>query len=156
MPPLSPHADTPPLATTPPTRDAEVYERLHLLERQLTLAAQRQRDHVDAELQSMREQVLTLARETRQQHQSLLTGMQEAIDELRQEVAEALQHLSQDVERVGQHAEAQTTRVVERVRHDLLETLLQRTPRQDPRQVLGELLVRLGKQLQDTERGASA
>lgn len=143
-----------PTAPPPPHPDAE--ERLNALERQLAMAEQRRQTQVEVELHTLREQVLTLGRETRQQQQALLASVRELIDELRKEVAEALHHLSQDAERVGQHAEAQTNRVVERLRHELLETMVQRPTSTDPRQVLGELLVTLGRQLQDVDRGAGA
>ena len=97
-----------------------------------------------------------MAREMRQQQQTLRTTLQETMDELRKEVADALQHLSQDVERMAHHAEAQTNRVVERLRNDLLETLGPRDHRLDQQRLLGELFVTLGKQLQEAGRGEPA
>src|SRR6266567_4583460 len=67
----------------------------------------------------------------------------------RKEVAEALHRLSQDVERVAQHAEAQTSRAVERLRNELLEMLFARDRTTVQRHLLGELLVTLGRHLQE-------
>jgi hypothetical protein len=53
------------------------------------------------------------------------------------------------MERVAQHAEAQTSRAVERLRNELLETLLARDRTTVQRHMLGELLVTLGKHLQE-------
>jgi hypothetical protein len=147
---LSPDGELPRLAATPYTSQDDVYERLKTLELQLTLAYQRQRDQVEEELHKLREQLVTMARAHQHQHQATLATVRETIEELRQEVADALQRLSQDMERVAQHAEAQTSRAVERLRNELLETLLARDRTTVQRHMLGELLVTLGKHLQET------
>ena len=153
MPSLSPNGEPQRLAATVYTLQNDVYERLKALELQLTLEYQRQRDQVEEELHKLREQLVTMAREHQHQHQATLATVRETIEELRKEVANALHHLSQDMERVAQHAEAQTSRAVERLRNELLETLLARDRTTVQRHMLGELLVTLGKQLQETDQG---
>lgn len=152
MPLRSPDAESQQLAAT----HQEFSERFKVLELQMTIENQRQRDQVEAALHTLREQLLTMTRETQQQQHALQTNTRDTMDELRKEVAEALHHLSQDVERVGQRAEAHTNRAVERLRHELLETVLQRDHTQEQRQLLGELFVTLGKQLQSPGRGDRA
>jgi len=153
MPSLSPDAESQRLAATVYTPQNDVYERLKALELQLTLAYQRQRDQVEEELHKLREQFVTMAREHQHQHQATLTTVRETTEELRQEVANALHRLSQDVESVAQHAEAQTSRAVERLRNELLKMLFERDYTTVQRHILGELLVTLGKQLQETDKG---
>jgi hypothetical protein len=147
---LLPDGELQRLAATPYTPQDDVYERLKALELQLTLEYQRQRDQIEEELHKLREQLATMARTHQHQHQATLATVREATEELRKEVAEALHRLSQDMERVAQHAEAQTSRAVERLRNELLETLLARDRTTVQRHMLGELLVTLGKHLQDT------
>ena len=147
---LLPDGELQRLAATPYTSQDDVYERLKALELQLTLEYQRQRDQIEEELHKLREQLVTMAREHQRQHQATLATVRETTEELRKEVADALHHLSQDMERVAQHAEAQTSRAVERLRNELLETLLARDRTTVQRHMLGELLVTLGKHLQDT------
>jgi hypothetical protein len=147
---LLPDGELQRLAATPYTLQDDVYERLKALELQLTLEYQRQRDQIEEELHKLREQLVTMARAHQHQHQATLATVREATEELRKEVAEALHRLSQDMERVAQHAEAQTSRAVERLRNELLETLLARDRTTVQRHMLGELLVTLGKHLQDT------
>ena len=55
--------------------------------------------------------------------------------------------------RVAQHAEAQTSRAVESLRNELLKTLFERDYTTVQHHLLGELLVTLGKQLQETDKG---
>ena len=147
---LSPDGELRRLAATPYTPQDDVYERLKALELQLTLEYQRQRDQIEEELHKLREQLVTMTRAHQHQHQATLATVREATEELRKEVADALHRLSQDMERVAQHAEAQTSRAVERLRNELLETLLARDRRTVQRHMLGELLVTLGKHLQET------
>jgi cell division septum initiation protein DivIVA len=147
---LLPDGELQRLAATPYTLQDDVYERLKALELQLTLEYQRQRDQIEEELHKLREQLVTMARAHQHQHQATLATVREATEELRKEVADALHRLSQDMERVAQHAEAQTSRAVERLRNELLETLLARDRTTVQRHMLGELLVTLGKHLQDT------
>ena len=147
---LLPDGELQRLAATPYTPQDDVYERLKALELQLTLEYQRQRDQIEEELHKLREQLVTMARAHQHQHQATLATVREATEELRKEVADALHRLSQDMERVAQHAEAQTSRAVERLRNELLETLLARDRTTVQRHMLGELLVTLGKHLQDT------
>jgi len=127
--------------------------RLKGLELQLTLEHQRQRDHVEEELHKLRQQLATMAREQQQQQQTTLTTLSETVDELRKEVAEALHRLSYDVDRVAQHAEAQTSRALERLRNELLETLFERDHTTVKRHLLGKLLISLGKNLQEADEG---
>jgi hypothetical protein len=147
---LSPDGELRRLAATPYTSQDDVYERLKALELQLTLEYQRQRDQIEEELHKLHEQLVTMARAHQHQHQATLATVREATEELRKEVAEALHRLSQDMERVAQHAEAQTSRAVERLRNELLETLLARDRTTVQRHMLGELLVTLGKHLQES------
>ena len=83
----------------------------------------------------------------------MLTTLREAVDELRKEVAEALHRLSHDLDRVAQHAEAQTSRALERLRNELLETFFARDQTTVKRHLLGELFISLGKNLQEAGRG---
>jgi ABC-type transporter Mla subunit MlaD len=153
MPSLLPDGEPQRLAATAYTSQDDVHERLKALELQLTLEYQRQRNQVEEELHKLREQLVTMAREHQHQHQATLATVRETTEELRKEVAEALHRLSQDVERVAQHAEAQTSRAVERLRNELLETLLARDRTTVQRHMLGDLLVTLGRHLQETGEG---
>jgi hypothetical protein len=155
MPSFSPNGEPQRLAATAYTPQDEVQERLKALELQLTLDYQRQRDQVEEELHKLHEQLATMVREHQHQHQATLATVREATEELRKEVAEALHRLSQDMERVAQHAEAQTSRAVERLRNELLETLFARDRTTVQRHRLGELLVTLGKHLQEAEKEES-
>jgi hypothetical protein len=150
MPSLLPDGEPQRLAATPYTPQDDVYERLKALELQRTLEYQRQRDQVEEELHKLREQLVTMAREHQHQHQATLATVREITEELRKEVADALHRLSQDLERVAQHAEAQTSRAVDRLRNELLETLFERDRTTVQRHILGELLVTLGRHLQET------
>ena len=153
MPSPSPDGEPQRLAATVYTPQNDVHERLKALELQLTLEYQRQRDQVEEELHKLREQLVAMTREHQHQHQATLATVRETTEELRQEVANALHRLSQDMERVAQHAEAQTSRTVERLRNELLKTLFERDDTTVQRHILGELLVTLGKQLQETDTG---
>ena len=150
MPSLSPDGEPQRLAATPYTPQDDAHERLKAVELQLTLGYQRQRDQVEEELHKLREQLVTMAREHQHQHQATLATVREITEELRKEVADALHRLSQDMERVAQHAEAQTSRAVDRLRNELLETLFERDRTTVQRHILGELLVTLGRHLQET------
>jgi hypothetical protein len=153
MSPLSPDIAPQRLAATAHTLQNDVYERLKALELQLTLEHQRQRDHVEEELHKLQQQLVTTVREQQQQQQTTLATLREIIEELRKEVAEALHRLSQDVDRVAQQAEAQTSRAIERLRNELLETLLARDHTTVKRHILGELFITLGKDLQEASKG---
>jgi Mg2+ and Co2+ transporter CorA len=153
MPSFSPDGEPQRLAATPYTPEDDVHERLKTLELQRILEYQRQRDQVEEELHKLREQLVTMARAHQHQHQATLAAVREGTEELRQEVADALHRLSQDMERVAQHAEAQTSRAVERLRHELLETLLEWDHTTVQRHMLGELLVTLGRHLQEAGKG---
>ena len=154
--PLSPDGEPQRLSSTMYTLHDDVHERLKALELQLTLEYQRQRNQVEEELDKLRQQLETITREQQHQQQTTLTTLRESIEELRKEVAEALHRLSQDVDRVAQHAEAQTSRAVERLRHELLEMLLERDHTTVKRHMLGELLMTLGKQVQDAGKGEAS
>jgi ABC-type transporter Mla subunit MlaD len=153
MPSLLPDGEPQRLAATAYTSQDDVHERLKALELQLTLEYQRQRNQVEEELHKLHEQLVSMAREHQHQHQATLATVRETTEELRKEVAEALHRLAQDVERVAQHAEAQTSRAVERLRNELLEMLLARDRTTVQRHMLGDLLVMLGRHLQETEEG---
>jgi hypothetical protein len=153
MPSLSPDGESQRLVSTAYTSQDDVHERLKVLELQLTLEYQRQRNQVEEELHKLREQLVTMAREHQHQHQATLATVRETTEELRKEVADALHRLSQDMARVAQHAEAQTSRAVERLRNELLEGLFERDRTTVQRQALGELLVTLGRHLQEAEEG---
>jgi len=153
MPSLSPDVEPQRLSATAQTLQDDFQTRLKTLELQLTLEHQRQRDHVEEELHKLRQQLATMAREQQQQQQTTLTTLSETVDELRKEVAEALHRLSYDVDRVAQHAEAQTSRALERLRNELLETLFERDHTTVKRHLLGKLLISLGKNLQEADEG---
>jgi hypothetical protein len=153
MPSLTPDGEPQRLAATVYTPQNDVYERLKALELQQTLEYQRLRDQVEEELHKLREQLVIMAREHQHQHQATLATVRETTEELRQEVADALHRLSQDMERGAQHTEAQTSRTVERLRNELLKTLFERDDTTVQRHILGELLVTLGKQLQEADEG---
>ena len=153
MPSLSPDVEPHWLSATAQTLQDDFQTRLKALELQLTLEHQRQRDHVEEELHKLRQQLAAMAREQQQQQQTTLTTWRESVDELRKEVAEALHRLSHDVDRVAQHAEAQTSRALERLRNELLENLLARDQTTVKRHILGELLITLGKHLQEAGQG---
>src|SRR5215831_5624120 len=150
---LSPDGELQRLTATPYTLQGDGHERLKALELQLTLEYQRQRDQLEEELHKLREQLVTMTREHQRQHQATLATVRETTEELRKEVAEALHRLSQDMERVAQHAEAQTSRAVERLRNELMQTLFERDYTTVQRHLLGELLVTLGRHLQETDKG---
>ena len=152
MPSLSPDGELQRLAPMAYTPQDDVHERLKALELQMTLAYQRQRDQFEEELHKLREQLVTMTREHQHQHQATLATVRETIEELRKDVADALHGLSQDTERVAQHAEAQTSRAVERLRNELLATLFERDCTTVQRHMLGELLVALGRQLQEADK----
>ena len=156
MPPPSPDREPQRCSATAQTLSDDFQARLKTLELQLTLEHQRQRDQIEEELHKLWQQLATMAREQHQQQEATLTTLREAVEELRQEVAEALHRLSHDVDRVAQHAEAQTSRAIERLRHELLETLFERDHTTVTRHILGELLMSLGKNLQETGRGGEA
>ena len=153
MPSLSPDVEPLRLSSTAQTLQDDFPARLKALELQLTLEHQRQRDQVEEELHKLRQQLAIMAREQQQQQQTTLTTLRETVDELRKEVAEALHRLSHDVDRVAQHAEAQTSRALERLRNELLEALLKRDQTTVKRHILGELLMSLGKNLQEAGGG---
>ena len=154
--PLSPDGESQRLSSTMYTLHDDVHERLKALELQLTLEYQRQRDQVEEEMDKLRQQLVTSTREQQHQHQTTLATLRETIEELRKEVAEALHRLSQDVDRMAQYAEAQTSRAVERLRNELLETLLERDHTTVKRHMLGELLMTLGKHVQDAGKGEAS
>ena len=156
MPSLSPDVEPQRLLAMAQTLQDDFPARLKALELQLTLEHQRQRDHVEEELHKLRQQLAVMARDQQQQQQALLTTLREAVEELRKEVAEALHRLSHDVDRVAQHAEAQTSRAIERLRDELLESLLERDHITVKRQLLGELFMSLGKNLQEDSGGEAS
>ncbi|MBM3225608.1 MAG: hypothetical protein FJZ47_17665 [Candidatus Tectomicrobia bacterium] len=149
MPPLSSDGEMPHLSATGYPLAPDLHERLKVLEQQCAMEHQRQRDQVDAELHKLQQQLLAMTREQQQQHQALRATLRETMEELRKEVSEALHHLSQDVAHVAQQAEVQTGRALERLRNELLATLFAREHTAVPRQVLGELFIALGRQLQE-------
>lgn len=153
MPSLSHDVEPQRLSATAQTLQDDFQVRLKALELQLTLEHQRQRDQVEEEFHKLRQQLATMAREQQQQQQTMLTTLHETVDELRKEVAEALHRLSHDVDRVGQHAEAQTSRALERLRNELLEIVFERDRTMVKRHILGDFLISLGKNVQDTGRG---
>lgn len=156
MPPLAPDGEPQRLSSTVYTLHDDFHERLKALELRLTLEYQRQRDQVEAELHTLRQQLVTSTREQQHQHQTTLATLRETIEELQKEVAEALHRLSQDVDRVAHHTEAQTSRAIERLRHECLEMLLERDHTTVKRHMLGELLMTLGKHLQDAGKGEAS
>lgn len=152
MPSLSPDGELQRLTATAYTPQDDVHERLKALALQMTLEYQRQRDQVEEELHKLSEQLVTMAHEHQHQHQATLATVRETTEALRQDVADALHRLSQDTERVAQHAEAQTSRAVEQLRNERLATLFERDCTIVQRHMLGELLVTLGRQLQEADK----
>lgn len=156
MPSLSPDGEHQQRSSPVHTLHDDLHERLKALELQLTLEYQHQRDQVEEELDKLWQRLETITREQQQQHQTTLATLRETIEELQKEVATALHRLSQDVDRVAQHAEAQTSRVVERLRNELLETLLERDTTTGTRHLLGELFMTLGRHLQEADKGEAS
>ena len=153
MSPLSPDVEPQRLSPTAYTPRMTSMTRLKALEVQLTLEYQRQRDQVEEELHKLRQQLATTVHEQQRQQQTMLATLRETVEELTKEVAEALHRLSQDVDRVAQQAEAQTSRAIERLRNELLDTLLARDHTMVKRHLLGELLITLGKHVQEASQG---
>lgn len=153
MPSLAPNGE-PQRSSAPVSRTADdlqsyLHERLQALELKISREQQRQHDQIEAALHTLREQLAALVQERQQRHQAVLTNIREVTEELRNEIGEALHRLAQDVDRVAQQAETQTNRAMERLRNELLHSLLSRDKTTVKRHVLGELLTALGKQLQD-------
>lgn len=153
MSPLSPDVEPQRLSPTAQTFPEDFQARLKALEVQLTLEYQRQHDQIEEELLKLRQQLATLAQEQQRQQQTVLATIRASVEELTKEVAEALHRLAQDVERVAQRAEAQTSRAVERLRNELLDALLARDCTTVNRHLLGEVLINLGKQVQEISAG---
>jgi hypothetical protein len=57
---------------------------------------------------------------------------------------------------MAQYTEAQASRAVERLRHECLETLLERDHTTVQRHMLGELFMTLGRQLQEDAPGEAS
>jgi hypothetical protein len=131
-------------------------ERFKALELQLTLGQQRQRDHVEEELHKMRQQLAATTQEYYQYHQTVSAMLRETCEQMRQAFSDALLHASEDVEQALRQAEEQTRRALEKLRDDLLRLLFEHDQAAVKRQMLGELLITLGKQLQKPAEDESA
>jgi hypothetical protein len=126
-----------------------IQERLQALELQLTLEQQRHRDRLEEELEKLRQLLTSTTQEQRQRQHSMALRLNETLDELRKEVAEALQRLSQDVDRAFRNSDVQTRSALDKLRDELLHLFSERDRGATPHRLLGELLVTLGKQLQE-------
>lgn len=127
-----------------------LHENLKTLESQLKVDQQRQRDRVEEELHKVRQQLAATAQEQRQHHQNISVAVREMFEEMRKELSDALHRLSQDVDHTLRQAEAQNRQAIETLRDEMLRGLFQRDQATVKREVLGELLVTLGKRLQTT------
>lgn len=152
MPPLASDGEfqrsSPPRYPASDDSQTSLQARLQTLELHMAREQQRQQDQVEGALHALREQLATLLRE-QQQQQATLAHVRAAAEELRQEVGEALYRLSQDVDRVALQTEARANRTVEQLRNEILASLLAREKTTVKRHRLGELLMALGKQLQE-------
>ena len=131
-------------------------ERFKALELQLTLDQQRQRDHVEEELHKMRQQLAGTTQEYHQYHQTVSATLRETIEQMRKAFSDALRHATEDVDRALRQSEEQTKRAFEKLRDDVLHMLFERDQVTVKRQMLGELLMTLGKQLQKTAEERNA
>ena len=150
---LSPDVEPQRLSPTAHIFQDDFNARLKALELQLTLEHQRQRDQVEEELHKLRQQLATTVHEQQRQQQTMLATLRETVEELTKQIAEALHRLSQDVDRVAQHAEAQTSRAIERLRNELLDTLLERDHTTVNRHLLGELFITSGEACAGSQSG---
>jgi exonuclease VII large subunit len=132
--PGSAEAPPPTLTELPEQIQAHVDERLRTLELQLLASQQRHRDQVEEELHKMRQQLATTAQEQRQHHQTMSAALRETIEELRKELSDTLHRLSRDTD--------------DTLRNETFQMLYDRDQTTVKRQILGELLIALGKQLQ--------
>ena len=125
-----------------------VHESLKVLESQLKVDQQRQRDRVEEELHKMRQQLAATAREQRQEHQNISAAVREMFEEMRKELSDALRRLSQDMDHTLRQSETHNRQAIETLRDEMLRVLFERERMIVKRERLGELLVTLGKQLQ--------
>lgn len=127
-----------------------IQERLQALELQITLEQQRQRDRLEAELEKLRQLLASTTQEQRHRQHTMAVMLNKTLDELRKDVSDALQRLSQDVDRAFRHSDVQTKSALDKLRDELLHIFFARDRSPTPQRLLGELLIKLGKQLQDT------
>lgn len=125
-------------------------ERLQTLQLQVMLEQQRQRDRLEEELEKLRQLLAETTQEQRHQQHAMAVRLNETLDVLRKEVSDALQRLSQDVDRALRYSEVQTQSTLDKLRHELPHIVAERGSAPEPQRFLGELLIKLGKQLQDT------
>ena len=105
---------------------AYLHERLRVLEAQLLLDHQRQRDRLEEELHKMRQQLEVTVREQRQHHQTVSAAFREPLEEMRKELSDALYRLSQDVDRALRQSEAHNRRAIEKLQDEMLQALGER------------------------------
>jgi hypothetical protein len=129
-----------------------VQDHLKALELQWTRERQRDRDQVEEELHKMRQQLTTLAREQQQHQKQTLVLCRDALDELRKEIAEALHRVTEDIDHLSQQMATQAERQLNIVRHEMHTLLRERDQATVTTTLLGELLITLGKQLQQSKR----
>jgi exonuclease VII large subunit len=139
---------SPTLTELPEQMQAHVDERLRTLELQLLMSQQRHRDQMEEELHKMWQHLATTAQEYRQHHQTMSAALRETIEELRKELSDTLQRLSRDTDRALRQSEAHNKRAVDTLRDEMFQVLYDRDQTTVKRQILGELLIALGKQLQ--------
>jgi len=149
---LSAHA----LIDTQEKLQAYMHERLKALETQLQVEQQRQRDRVDEDLHKMRQQLAAATEEQRQQHQSMSALVRETFEEMRKQLADALQRLSQESDHALRQSEAHNRVALEKLRDEMLQSLLERDRTTVKRQMLGELLITLGKKLRAAAKDQDA
>jgi hypothetical protein len=125
-------------------------EHLRILESQLLMDQQRQRDHVEEELHKMRQQLTITTREQLQHYQAMSASFREMLEDMRKEFSDILRRLSRDLEHALRQSEAHSQQAIEKLRDEMLLVLCERDQTPIKRHMLGELLVTLGKQLQTT------
>jgi activator of 2-hydroxyglutaryl-CoA dehydratase len=123
-------------------------ERLRILESQLLMDQQRQRDHVEEDLHKMQQQLTITTQEQRQHYQAMSAAFREMLEEMRKELSDTLHRLSRDLEHALRRSEAHSQQAIEKLRDEMLLVLCERDQTTIKRHMLGELLVTLGKQLQ--------
>ena len=151
MPSLAPDAEPQRPAAMVYTPQDDVHARLKALELQLTLEAQRQRDQFEEEVHKLQQQLLTISREHQHQQQATLARTRDSKNCGKRSLKPCI--VSPRTWAVQRSTLGQTSRAVERLRHELLETLFERDHTTVQRHMLGELFMTLGRQLQEDAPG---
>jgi hypothetical protein len=123
-------------------------DRFRVLEQQLALEQQRQRDHLEEGLRDVEQQLSATVREHQQYQQTITTTFRETIEHIRREFSAVLQHLSEDVTHALRQTEEQTRRTLENLRAEVAQMLLEHDQDAIKRQPLGEHLPAADKPFQ--------